>query len=225
MRFTTRLPEPRVLLALFLAASAIWTFLEIDAHFVAGRPNAIDTRILLAFRTESDPTDPLGPQWVEGAARDITALGSLGVLSLVVAGTVTYLFLARQPLKAWTLLAAMLGGIAASTMLKSIFGRPRPDLPLHQVDVYSSSFPSGHAVMAAVTYLTLGAMFARGLRTHVLKAYVMLVALALTLLVGVSRVYLGVHWPSDVVGGWSLGAAWALLCWAAAEWFGKPEDR
>jgi undecaprenyl-diphosphatase len=219
------MPEPRVLVALFLAAGAIWTFLEIDEYFVAERPRMIDTRILLAFRTASDPTVPLGPKWVEGLARDITALGSLGVLSLVVAGTVTFLFLARQPVRAWTLLAAMLGGIADTMVLKAIFGRPRPNLPLHQVDVYSSSFPSGHAVMAAVTYLTLGALVARGLRTSLLKMYVMLVALTITLLVGVTRVYLGVHWPSDVVGGWSLGAAWALICWAAAEWYSKAKER
>ena len=224
MKLTIRMPEIRVLVALFLAAGALWIFEEVQDRFTSDKARRIDTAILLTFRTSSDPTDPLGPKWVEELARDITALGSLGVLTLVIAVTVLFLFIARRQNRAWMVLAATLGGIAATLTFKTAFARPRPDFPLHDVFVYSSSFPSGHAVMAAVTYLTLGALIAHEFQNVLFKAYVMLVALAVTLLVGLSRVYLGVHWPSDVLGGWSLGAAWALVCWAAAEWFAKRKE-
>ena len=223
MKLALRMPEPRVLIALFMATGALWTFEEIQDKFVSGRGRAVDTAILLAFRTPSDLTDPVGPGWVEGLARDITALGGVGVLALVIAASVLFLFIARERSGAWMLLAAWIGGTTGTFVLKSLFARPRPDLLFHDVAVYSSSFPSGHAVMAAVTYLTLGALIARKLQSLLLKAYVMFVAVAVTILVGVSRVYLGVHWPSDVLGGWSLGAGWALICWAVAEWFEKRE--
>ena len=222
MRRNIRVPEPRVLIALCLAAGALWTFEEIQEKFVSGRARAIDKAILLAFRN-ADPTDPVGPKWVEELARDITALGSLGVLALVIAASVLFLFITRQRVGAWMVSAATVGGIAATFVFKAVFARPRPDLLLHDAYVTSSSFPSGHAVMAAVVYLTLGALIAREFSNLLLKAYVMSVAVAVTLLVGLSRVYLGVHWPSDVLGGWSLGAAWALVCWATAEWFEKQE--
>ena len=105
-----------------------------------------------------------------------------------------------------------------STLTKLGFGRPRPDLVPHATQVYTASFPSGHAMMAAVTYLTLGALLARVQPRLRLKLYLIGLAATLTVLVGCSRVYLGVHWPTDVLAGWTLGAAWALGCWAIALW-------
>jgi undecaprenyl-diphosphatase len=213
------MPEFRLLLTLFLAAGAFWVFEEVQEELSSGRGRAIDRAILLAFRSSSDPGAPLGPPWLQTWMRDITALGSLGVLGLVIGASVTFLFIARKQRDGWVVLAATVGGIIATQALKAFFNRPRPDLLLPGMYVYSSSFPSGHAIMSAVTYLTLGALIARKVRGYLLKTYVISASVVLTLLVGITRVYLGAHWPSDVVAGWSVGAAWALLCWAAAEWF------
>ena len=111
--------------------------------------------------------------------------------------------------------AVSLGTVLSST-LKLLVARPRPDLIAHVVQVHTMSFPSGHATLSAVTYLTLGALLARVQPNRRLKAFLLGLALILTILVGASRVYLGVHWPSDVLAGWCVGAAWASLCWFVA---------
>ena len=111
------------------------------------------------------------------------------------------------------------GGILLVTLLKDVFARTRPDLVLQAARVFTTSFPSGHATMSAITYLTLGALLARVQPDRSLKAYLLGVAIALTMLVGISRVYLGVHWPTDVLAGWCIGSAWAIGCWFLARWF------
>jgi undecaprenyl-diphosphatase len=193
-----------------LAAGALWLLVEI--------PFDLDSRILLALRTGSDP---IGPRWFEEIARDITALGSFVVLALLVAASVVFLLMARQRRDAWTMLAASVGGIGVMYVLKFLLSRARPDALLHVVYVNTPSFPSGHTMMSTVTYLTLGAFMARELRSRSLKGFVMFLAATVSVLVGLSRVYLGIHWPSDVLAGWSFGAGWALLCWSAAEEFEK----
>jgi undecaprenyl-diphosphatase len=227
MRLAPRqfVPELRILLAIFLAAGALWIFEEVHENFVREGERSLDTDILLMFRSGSDRTDPAGPLWVEELARDMTALGGVGVLTLVSGASVAFLFLARQKRTAWMVLLAVAGGLAISQSFKALIGRTRPELTLHEVYAYTASFPSGHSAMSAITYLTLGALVARDLPTFRLKAYVMGVSTATTLLVGISRVYLGVHWPSDVVGGWMLGAGWSLLCWAGAQWLERHEKR
>jgi undecaprenyl-diphosphatase len=124
----------------------------------------------------------------------------------------------RKAHAALFVVAAVGGGMLLSTLLKMGFDRPRPDLVPHGALVYTASFPSGHATLSAVVYLTLGALLARVQPRFVLKFYLLGLAIVLTVTVGVSRVYLGVHWPTDVLAGWALGAAWALFCWAAALW-------
>ena len=146
--------------------------------------------------------------------RDFTALGGLGVLALITAAAIGYLLLDGKRHAALAVLVAVGGGQLLSLALKAGFDRPRPDLVPHEVAVYTASFPSGHSMMAAVTYLTLGALLARVNESWQHRLYLISIAIVLTLTVGVSRVYLGVHWPSDVLGGWALGAAWALACWA-----------
>lgn len=144
-------------------------------------------------------------------ARDFTALGSLGVLTLLVLAAIGYLGLTGKRHAALAVFVAVAGGQLLSTVLKVGFDRARPDIVPHGVFVYTASFPSGHAMMAAITYLTLGALLARVHEPVRIKMYLLAFAVLLTVLVGVSRVYLGVHWPSDVAGGWAIGAAWALL--------------
>lgn len=192
-------------------------FLEITDEVMEGEGEVrwFDEGLLMALRT-ADPADPIGPRWFEETVVEITALGGFGVLALVTLLAVGYVLVQRKWGAALMLLGAVLGGTALSEGLKVGFARPRPDLVAHAVDVTSMSFPSGHAMLSAVTYLTLGALLARTQKNARLRAYVLGSAVLLTLLIGLSRVYLGVHWPTDVLAGWCLGAAWALLCWFAA---------
>jgi undecaprenyl-diphosphatase len=115
-------------------------------------------------------------------------------------------------------LVSVAGGLLLSTLFKEAFDRPRPDLVTHGATVYTASFPSGHSMMAAVTYLTLAVMYARVEPRRAVKIYLIAVASLIILLVGASRVYLGVHWPTDVLAGWLAGATWALFCWLIARW-------
>jgi undecaprenyl-diphosphatase len=154
----------------------------------------------------------LGPAWLEEVARDLTAIGGIAALSLVTAAVSGYLLICRKYAALALLLAATLGGLLLSTLLKDEFDRPRPAVVPHQSLVMTSSFPSGHSLNSAVVYLTLGAMLAGLSRELRLKLYFFSVALLLTFLVGVSRVYMGVHYPTDVLAGWCAGLAWALLC-------------
>ncbi len=209
--------ELRFLGGVLAAASAMWLFIEVAEEVVEGDARAIDTAILMFFRTPADPADPVGPRWLEDLARDLTALGSPVVLGIIVGVTCLFLLLAGRHRTSLFVLGATASGGIASTLLKLSFNRPRPDLVPHTLYVSSASFPSGHAMISALVYLTLGALVARLVRGRRLKLYVLSVAVLLSGLVGLTRVYLGVHWPSDVVGGWAAGAAWALGWWAAAQ--------
>jgi undecaprenyl-diphosphatase len=212
--------EPRALAALAALASCLWAFVELAGAVRGGGTHGFDARLLLALRSPADPADPLGAVWVEELGRDVTALGSIGVLTALTLAVAGFLWLQGNRRSMWLMLFAVAGGQALSTLAKAGFDRPRPELVPHGAQVYTASFPSGHAMMAAVTYLTLGAMVARVQPTRALKAYVLGLAIAVTVAVGVSRVYLGVHWPTDVLAGWTAGAAWALGCWFFASWLG-----
>jgi undecaprenyl-diphosphatase len=204
------------LAGLLLAATAVLAFAGLAGEVLEGETLAFDRAILLALRNPADPADPIGPAWLEEVARDITGLGSHVILiglTLAVAG---YLALIRKRAAALLVLVSIGGGMLLSAGLKTLFQRPRPDLVPHAVEVYTASFPSGHAMLSAVTYLTLGALIAQVEARWRTRGYVLFLAILTTLLVGASRVYLGVHWPTDVLAGWCLGAAWALLCWLAA---------
>jgi undecaprenyl-diphosphatase len=149
---------------------------------------------------------------VTRALTDITSLGGSSVLALITVASAGYLFVARRPETALFLMLAVAGGALANTLLKLLFSRARPDVVQHLVEVAHTSFPSGHAMNSAVTYLTLGALLARAESSAAIRIYLIVVAILLTLLIGFSRVYLGVHWPSDIIAGWCLGGAWAILC-------------
>ena len=209
--------ERSTMLALLFAAAALWAFVEIADEVTAGDTITADERLLLAFRTEDDLSDPMGPRWVEEMARDITGLGGVGILTFLTLASVAFLALRGNRRTALYLLLAIGSGIAISMLLKAGFARPRPDLVPHGSYVYTSSFPSGHSMMSAITYLTLGAVLAGAQSSRRLKAFFLVVAGILTVTIGISRVYLGVHWPTDVLGGWTAGAGWAFLCWAVAQ--------
>ncbi len=205
-----------VLTGVGIVVAACWAFLK-AADTVSGTGHT-DARILRSLREPGDAHDPIGPRWVEEAARDITALGGRAVLTLLVGSVVGYLALARRRHAAVFVLVATVGGSLLSTALKELYSRPRPDVVPHLAYVTSSSFPSGHAMLSAVVYLTLGALLARLVEGRWTKRYFIGVAALLTILIGVSRVYLGVHYPTDVVAGWAAGVAWAVFCWLLARY-------
>jgi undecaprenyl-diphosphatase len=201
-----------------LVATAIWGFIELADEVIEGETRAMDRAILLALRNPHDLSDPLGPKWLEELFRDFTALGGVGVLVFISLGVAGYLVLQRKYRALLLLFVAVAGGMLLSSALKAGFARPRPDLVPHGAYVYTASFPSGHALMATATYLTLGALLARILPDRRTRLFLLAMAIVLSLLVGISRVYLGVHWPSDVAAGWMAGSAWALLWWLVARW-------
>jgi undecaprenyl-diphosphatase len=206
--------EPSVLISAFAAMGGLWAFMEIADEVGDGEAISLDATILLALRNPQDLGDPIGPAWMEEMARDVTALGSTFMLVFVTAIVIIFLMLSRRWGAAAFAFVSVAGGTTISTLLKAGFDRPRPDLVPHGMDTFTASFPSGHSLLSAVTYLTLGALLMRvDQRAHV-RAYFLFVGIAIALLVGMSRVYLGVHWPSDVAAGWAIGAAWATLCWA-----------
>ncbi|TCS36500.1 undecaprenyl-diphosphatase [Paucimonas lemoignei] len=200
-----------------LAAFGLWFFIAMADEVLEGETGDFDHAVMLALRMPGDPSRPLGPAWLEEVARNITALGSIPVLSLLVIVTVLFLVLARRRWTALFILLSTSAGMATTFLLKYAFGRPRPDLFPHGDMVSTASFPSGHAMISALVYLTLAALVAGLTSSRTLKVYVMGVALILTVIIGISRVYLGVHWPTDVLAGWAAGAVWALIWWALAE--------
>jgi undecaprenyl-diphosphatase len=203
---------------MLLIAGGAYGFVLLADEVSEGDTRAVDERILLSLRNPADPTDPLGPLWFEEAARDVTALGSITVLTLMTVVVVCYLLWARFRGHALLVAISVGGGALAMTLLKRGFERPRPDLVPHLAHVSTASFPSGHAMLSAVVYLTLGALLAQAQARRRLGIYFLAVAILLTIGVGASRVYLGVHWPSDVVAGWCAGTSWALMCWLIAAW-------
>ena len=223
LRFWEKI-EFSVLLAGIVAAGGLWGFVELAEVARDNSARAFDTEILLAFREAGQTDNPIGPLWFEEAMRDITGLGSTIVLVMVTAVTIFYLLLIGRWRTALLVLVTVGGGQILSSLLKLGIDRPRPDLVSHLVDVQTLSFPSGHAMMSAVTYLTLGSMLAGIVPGRATKIYVLGVAVLITLMVGVSRIYLGVHWPSDVLAGWCAGFAWAMLCWLVARHFFRRTD-
>jgi undecaprenyl-diphosphatase len=210
--------EPLIPVLVLLIAGGLWGFAEIADGLAMRDEHHFDQVILLAMRAEGDPLDPLGPPWVKEMVRDLTALGGFTVLTLLTVVVTGFLLFLGNSRNAVVALVAVAGGVAMTHFLKEGFDRPRPDLVSHQVHVSNPSFPSGHATMAAVVYLSLGVLFARSLPRRRLRAYVIFVSAAIATLVGISRIYLGVHWPTDVLAGLALGSAWALMCWLLAIW-------
>ena len=175
--------------------------------------------ILLAFRSPANRNEPLGPPWVEESVRDITSLGSAAVMILVTLSALGFLMLQKKWRWVLFIMIAVGGGVFWEVTLKRFFARPRPDLFTVPFLPSTYSFPSGHSMTAAVVYLTLGVLISQAFPQRAVKVYIVFCAILLAVLVGISRIYLGVHWPTDVLAGLSAGGAWALLCWLLNEWF------
>nr|WP_246399924.1 phosphatase PAP2 family protein [Amaricoccus macauensis] len=215
------------MIVLGAVAGCLWIFISIAEEVMEGETHVFDKTLLLALRNPVDPADPLGPPWLEELARDVTALGGIGILTAITLAVAGYLWLQGHHRSMWVVLASVGSGQVLSSLAKLGFDRPRPDLVPHGMTTYTTSFPSGHSMMSAVTYLTLAVMLARLQPTAALRTYVIALAIALVVAIGISRVYLGVHWPTDVLAGWTAGAGWALACWlmASSAETGAKENR
>lgn len=198
-----------------IAAALLTVFGLLAEQVTDGDTAAFDQTMLMMFRDAAAPAVPLGPPWMLEAIRDITALGSFSVLGALVLGVVLHLVFTGSRRTAILVAVSVVGGSALSTLLKLLFDRPRPDLT-GAVEVFSSSFPSSHATVSAVVYLTIGVILAERAKTWPARLLYFFGAILLTGAVGFSRLYLGVHFPTDILAGWSLGAAWALICLIAS---------
>lgn len=210
--------ETRALLIWLACAGAIWGFFNIAGEVMEGDADIVDQQLLLMLRRPSDLSDPIGPPWVEEALRDITALGGFTFLTIAAIVAVLLFSFHGKRRQAWILAGTVLAAQVSSEVLKSFYDRPRPSLVPHHSYVYSQSFPSGRSALAAAVFLTLATLIASVEKRPSSKILIYVLAVVITIGVGFSRVYLGVHWPSDVLAGWSLGATWAFGAWIVLAW-------
>jgi undecaprenyl-diphosphatase len=205
--------ELSILLGAIVILALIWIFATLAGEVMEGDTRQFDEWVLGALRQQADPGQLRGPRWLASGAQDLTALGSPTVLGLTVLAVTGYLCLHGLYRHGMFIFVASVGGWVLNGLLKAVFARSRPDIVPHLREVMSSSFPSGHALTSAAVYLTLGALLMRIAEGRLAKYYCIAIAMLLTFLVGSSRVFLGVHYPTDVVAGWLIGMSWALLCW------------
>lgn len=193
-------------------AVAVFCFLKAAALSHSETFAATEAEILQSFRSARDPQETIGPVWLRVTAIDLTALGGTPVITLLTVLVCAYFLLRWRWRRAFFVAGAISLGAIFNSLLKALYDRARPDVVPHLTEVASASFPSGHSMMASITYLTLGALLARSTDSRRERVYFYSVSAALTLLIGFTRVFLGVHYPSDVVAGWAGGFAWAVLC-------------
>lgn len=203
--------ELRTLALLAAAGGAVWLFLSLADEVTDGETGEIDRFLIMSLRTPGDPADPVGPRWFEEMMRDVTALGGFTFLTLFVVIAAAALAFYRKRRQAVVLAVSIVLATLANDALKQVFERARPEVVAHGSYVYTHSFPSGHSMLSAATFLTTAAILSSLQTRRRAKVFIFTIAILVTAAVGFSRVYLGVHWPTDVLGGWTLGAAWALL--------------
>jgi undecaprenyl-diphosphatase len=213
------------LIGLLLPALLAYAALEIAGEVAEGDADAIDRQVLQSLRAPGAPHEPIGPEWLVIAMKDLTSLGSTTVLALVTCAALGFLLASRRVRLAGLLGVSIVAGTIANNLLKTVFERARPEFVAGGVPIDSFSFPSGHAMLAAIVCLSLGALLARSEPRRAHKGYILGVAIALTLLIGSGRVYLGVHYPSDVLAGWCIGALWAMATWQAARRLAPSRDQ
>lgn len=192
-------------------------FVTIAEGIVGGQQQRVDWAVLRWLRPNPAlPSEPNGPWWLTEAAMDITALGGIAVLVIFAAMAVGFLLIRGKKLSALLTVVGLAGGVCLSEGLKAVFDRPRPPSEYQLVETLNASFPSGHALMATVFYLSVGVMLTRAFPMRQMRAYALFWAVVLVLLIGLTRIYLGAHWASDVIAGWGIGAFWAMLLWLFA---------
>ena len=209
--------EAPALIALGVATTAVLWFVEIADDSTEADGQGFDQAVLMAMRPNpAMPDQPWGPWWLHEAAADLTSLGGISVLTLFALAAVGFLLISRKWLSAALLVVGLAGGVMLSEGLKVLFERARPPAQYQLVETLNASFPSGHALLSTVFYLTLGVMLTNAFPQRRLKAYALGVAVVIAVVIGLTRVYLGAHWASDVLGGWCVGVAWAMILWLIA---------
>ncbi|MCV0395795.1 MAG: phosphatase PAP2 family protein [Rhizobiaceae bacterium] len=208
--------DPATIVAVTVAALGLWGFAELLDEVSEGESGGFDEWLLLALRQPGDTSQPIGPWWLEIAMNDLTALGSFAVIALMTGGVAGFLVVRDRFGAAVLLVVSVASGAILSSLLKVGIDRPRPDIVAQLADVHTLSFPSGHAMVSAVAYLTIGAVLASFVEDRRTQLYIVSAAVTGVVIIGSTRVYLGVHWPTDVLAGWCIGAAWAMACWLVA---------
>ena len=208
--------EIAMVAAILVFAAGLLAFLGVADSVTDGHTVRFDVGLMMMLRHTGDLGRPIGPDWLKLGAIDVTALGSVTDLAIIVLFVTGFFAALRRWREAGLLLAAALSGLLLVDIFKVVFGRERPPLAMHAVEVGNASFPSGHATLSAVVYLSLATLLAHFAGRRRVRIYALGAGLALTLVVGLSRVYLGVHWPTDVIAGWALGSAWAMVWWLIA---------
>jgi undecaprenyl-diphosphatase len=222
-----RIHARRAIFVALIVVGACWAFLELADAVDRGSTRSVDERILTFLRRPEDLATPHGPAWLVQAGRDLTALGGPTILFFAIVAAAGYLAMRRKTVTMILVLVSGIGAMFAGALLKHAYGRERPSLVPHLLEVSSPSFPSGHAMSSAAVYLSLGLLLAKVQSRRIEKLYILGTTMFLTLLVGLTRIYLGVHYPSDVLAGWMAGGAWALACGSVAEAYerrGKLDD-
>jgi len=202
-----------LVLALVFLTAFIWGLVVLTREVKLGHTQKTDEQIMIALRSPEHVDDPLGGLWVEHLARDLTSLGSTYVIILVTLATGGFLAFNNHRRSAVLLLTATASGMVVYYVFKQAIGRPRPELVSHLVHSETPSYPSGHAMLAGLLFFGLALIAGKELASIRLKLYLICVAVLLALAVGASRIYLGVHWATDVLAGWLAGFGWALLWW------------
>ncbi|WP_394704120.1 phosphatase PAP2 family protein [uncultured Cohaesibacter sp.] len=178
-----------------------------------------DHSVMSYFIELGETVSPLGPPWVEEIFLELTALGGGTVLTLVALLVLVGLFITHQRGAALTLIATLFSGTIIPYGLKFLFDRPRPDLVAHLDRTFTASFPSAHATVSMIYWISIATIIARFIDHASLRRFIYYSAFSLVIVIGLSRIYLGVHWPSDVIAGWLLGLSWAAFCWLLANRF------
>ena len=212
-------------LLLGIITLGVYAFIQIADEMAEGEIRNLDETLFLMMRVPGDPSRSIGPEWLQETALEVTAVGGYPLIMLTLAAVSGFFIVTKRYGAALYVVLSVGSGALLSYTLKKFYARPRPDLVDHLDTVHTASFPSGHAMVTTVAYLTLAAIVISYLETRRARAYVITVAVLVAVMVGVSRVYLGVHWPSDVAAGWALGAAWASFSWLVVHMLQRHNGR
>jgi undecaprenyl-diphosphatase len=193
-----------------IAIACTWVFVTLASNVQSGATQAFDDAVMRWMGEHRIA-------WIERSLLEITALGTGLVVMMIVIIAALFLTATQHRFSAFLLLVASAGGLILNTILKSSFDRPRPQIFEWLTNPSGSSFPSGHAMGSAIVYFTVAYLIARLEKRRWMRAVTIMVSLLLVLLISVSRLYLGVHYPSDVIAGMIIGLAWAGFCLAGLE--------